>query len=134
MQGGRIDPKLSMYEDKLGNDLYTGACAVVQRIVNQESQARPLSEAEQADLRRRALDLLRADLKLTAEIVKDRKVAARPLSAWQADPALTSVRETSELVKLPDADREEWQRLWADVAAAIAAGSETHPSAEPPSP
>src|SRR5262249_40569695 len=44
-----------------------------------------------------------------------------PLSAWQVDPALASVRELPELAKLPDAEREPWRHLWRDVAAAVAA-------------
>jgi hypothetical protein len=42
------------------------------------------------------------------------------LSAWQKDPALAGVRDRDGLAKLPDAEREQWQRLWADVAAVIA--------------
>ena len=43
------------------------------------------------------------------------------LSAWQTDPALTSVRDQAALRKLPDAEREPWQRLWMDVATLIVA-------------
>jgi len=43
------------------------------------------------------------------------------LSDWQTDPALAGVRDRAALVKLPDAEREQWQHLWADVAATIAA-------------
>jgi len=39
----------------------------------------------------------------------------------QTDDALASVRDPAELAKLPAAEREEWQRLWADVAAVVAA-------------
>jgi tetratricopeptide (TPR) repeat protein len=125
MQGGRIDPRLAVYEDKLSDDLYTGACVHIRRIVDQESQASPLAETERSALRRKALDLLRADLRLTTEIVKDRQVAARPLSAWQTDPALATVRDSSELAKMPSAERDDWQRLWTGVAAGTASPENT---------
>ena len=35
---------------------------------------------------------------------------------WQTEPALAAVRDREALAKLPDAEREQWQRLWADVA------------------
>jgi tetratricopeptide (TPR) repeat protein len=44
-----------------------------------------------------------------------------PLSAWQTDSALAGVRDQAGLAKLPDDEREQWQRLWADVAALLAA-------------
>ncbi len=43
------------------------------------------------------------------------------LATWLSDPALASVRDPAALAKLPDAEREPWQRLWTDVAASLAA-------------
>jgi tetratricopeptide (TPR) repeat protein len=43
------------------------------------------------------------------------------LSGWQSDPALAGVRDGAALTKLPDAERQQWQRLWADVAALLPA-------------
>ena len=37
------------------------------------------------------------------------------------DPELAAVRDPAKLAKLPAAERAEWQRLWADVSAIIAA-------------
>ncbi len=42
------------------------------------------------------------------------------LTQWQIDPGLATVRDPANLAKLPAVEREEWQRLWADVAAVIA--------------
>ena len=64
---------------------------------------------------------LRADLDLTTKLLKDGKVLAWSLAAWQTDIHLSSVRAPASLAKLPAAEREEWQRLWADVAAAVSA-------------
>ncbi len=43
------------------------------------------------------------------------------LSAWETDPVLAGVRDQAALMKLPDAERVQWQRLWGDVAALLAA-------------
>jgi hypothetical protein len=42
------------------------------------------------------------------------------LKLCQCDPDLASVREEKERAKLPEAERKEWQALWADVANLIA--------------
>src|SRR5207245_10417714 len=42
-------------------------------------------------------------------------------ASWQTDPALASVRDPAELAKFPAAEREQWQRFWADVGAVVAA-------------
>ena len=38
---------------------------------------------------------------------------------WQTDPDLAGVRDKSALAKLPEAERPEWAKLWADVAALL---------------
>ena len=43
------------------------------------------------------------------------------LSAWETDPVLAGVRDQAALMKLPDAERVQWQRLWGDVAGQLAA-------------
>ena len=48
-------------------------------------------------------------------------MSAQSVATWQTDPALASVRGPAALAKLPDAEREPWQRFWADVAAVVAA-------------
>jgi hypothetical protein len=34
---------------------------------------------------------------------------------WLADADLSGVRGSESLAKLPEAERQEWQKLWADV-------------------
>src|SRR5439155_17129860 len=48
------------------------------------------------------------------------KLVMTSLSIWRQDRALASVRDPAELTRLPAEEREEWQQLWADVAAQIA--------------
>jgi tetratricopeptide (TPR) repeat protein len=43
------------------------------------------------------------------------------LSAWETDPALAGVRDHAALLKLSNGERVQWQRLWGDVAALLAA-------------
>ena len=73
-------------------------------------------------MRQRALEWLRADLAAyTKHAEKDNK-AARPavqqrLSHWLHDADLATVRETKALAALPEPERKQWQKLWADVEA-----------------
>src|SRR5262249_20791724 len=42
------------------------------------------------------------------------------LKRWQADRDLAGVRGTKSLAKLPEAERQAWQKLWDDVADLLA--------------
>jgi serine/threonine-protein kinase len=136
---GRLDDAISLFQESIRLDprpteprrfLYTGqyaaACAAVRAAGGGPQETSP-GEQERARLRRRALDLLRADLELRTgllEAVKPADLKALrgwSLTGWQTDPALAGVRDETALAKLPDAEREQWQRLWADVAALLAA-------------
>jgi tetratricopeptide (TPR) repeat protein len=64
---------------------------------------------------------LRAVLELKTRLSKEGKAVGWSLTAWQTDPALAGVREQAALTKLSGDEREQWQRLWADVAALLAA-------------
>jgi hypothetical protein len=86
-----------------------------------EGVRRTLGEPERAGLRRQALHRLRANLALRTKLLKDGQVVLWSLTAWQTDAALASVRDRAALAKLADAERQEWQRHWADVAALVAA-------------
>jgi hypothetical protein len=70
---------------------------------------------ERADLRRQALDWLRAELTAWS-IVRDRALVQKTLAHWQKDPNLAGVRDQAALALLPPIERESWQKLWADVA------------------
>jgi tetratricopeptide (TPR) repeat protein len=61
---------------------------------------------------------LRGDLALRARL--GRKIVWT-LTIWQTDPALSGLRDRAALAKLPTDERESWRRLWADVAALLAA-------------
>ncbi len=100
---------------------YQAAGAYVQAAAGQRAEDSRRGEAERAGMRRQALVWLRANLELTTKLRNDGKVLNLSLSTWLSDPALASVRDLAALAKLPDVEREPWQRLWTDLAASIAA-------------
>jgi serine/threonine-protein kinase len=103
--------------------LYDAARAAVRASAGQGPPETRPGEHERAGLRRQALDWLRACLELRTKLLKDGKAVSWgwKLSDWQTDPSLAGVRDPAALTKLPDAERRQWQRLWADVAALLVA-------------
>jgi tetratricopeptide (TPR) repeat protein len=83
------------------------------------NDAADLDAKERARLRKQALDWLRADLDRWTERLdssKDGSAAVRAaLERWGKDAALAGVREPAELAALPEAERSDYVRLWADV-------------------
>src|SRR5205085_3397025 len=79
-----------------------------------------LDESARPRWRLRALGWLRAYLELAIKLQDSGERAGWSPASWQTDSALASVRDPAELAKLPAAEREQWQLLWADVAAQVA--------------
>ncbi len=108
--------------DDLGRGIrYNAARAALRAATGQGFARGQLNEAERADLRRRALVWLRADLTLGTKLLSDGKGIVWSLAAWQRNLDLACVRDPAALAKLADSEREEWRRLWTDVAALLAA-------------
>jgi tetratricopeptide (TPR) repeat protein len=108
--------------DDLGRgNRYSAACAATRAAAGKGSAQGQLREAERALHRQRALAWLRADLTLRTRLLNDGKGMVWSLATWQTDPDLAGVRDPAALAKLPDSEREQWRRLWADVAALLAA-------------
>ena len=61
------------------------------------------------------------------------EVLQSSLADWLSDSALACVRDPAGLAKLPDAERESWQRLWRDVATSLAADPLEQGRRAPPS-
>src|SRR5207237_4414283 len=114
-QALRIEPQSALVQGWLRTSLYAAARAAIRPAAGEGS------EAGRADKRRQALAWLRTNLELTTKLRNDGKVVGSSLSEWQSDPDLAGVRDPVELAKLPAAEREQWRRLWADVAALVAA-------------
>jgi hypothetical protein len=48
---------------------------------------------------------------------------AQTLDHWKQDSDLDGLRDAEALARLPEAEREDWQSLWADVDAILARAS-----------
>ena len=101
------------------NPRYSAACCAALASASQGEDAVGLDEAGRADLRRQALNWLRADLTLRTRLVEsgtptDRAAALQYLLQWPADVDLAAVRDAAALAKLPEAERKQWQALWSE--------------------
>ena len=119
-QSARLDLPNVDAQASLCDRLYLAARAAVVETIGQRVGKPPLAEAARANLRLRALEWLRASLKLGIKLVNNGPGQASSFTVWQTDPVLAYVRDPRKLAKLPDTEREQWQRLWGDVAAQIA--------------
>jgi tetratricopeptide (TPR) repeat protein/tRNA A-37 threonylcarbamoyl transferase component Bud32 len=78
-------------------------------------------DAERSGLRRQALAWLHDELEAARLFLEKENEKAAPnvagiMSAWLADPAFAGVRGPEALAKLPEAERQPWEKLWKDVA------------------
>jgi tetratricopeptide (TPR) repeat protein len=115
-------PKVA--EDLQAGHRYNAACAAALAGCGQGKDATRLEAKEKTQLRGQALTWLRADLalrgkQLTGGKPPDRQPAGQALRHWQKDPDLASVRNPKALAKLPEAERKEWEKLWAEVNAVL---------------
>jgi tetratricopeptide (TPR) repeat protein len=114
------DPKLA--EDSKAGHRYNAACYAALAGCGKDKHAEKQDDKEKARLRGQALEWLRADLVLrrrqagSVEAVQ-RQDAAATLAHWLTDTDLSGVRDVEPLKKLPTAEREAWEKLWADVKA-----------------
>jgi serine/threonine-protein kinase len=98
---------------------YDAACCAALAAAGQGEDAARLPAKARVSLRRQALGWLRADLTAwgrQADDPKARPAALQTLRHWPQDPDLAGVRDPAELGQLPEAERAQWQRLWADAA------------------
>jgi tetratricopeptide (TPR) repeat protein len=117
------DPKLADAPLFLPHRYHAARCAALAAAGKGEDAAK-LEDVEQARLRGQALAWLRADLRVWATLVEKgtpqlRAVTAKRLRHWQTDPDLAGMRDAAALGGLPQTERADWQRLWANVAALL---------------
>jgi tetratricopeptide (TPR) repeat protein len=117
-QAVSIDPESEPNKSRLCNVRYRAACAAILAASRSGSKNGHPGDAERAALHRQALGWLRANLELMRR-ANEGKLVMTSLATWQQDRALSSVREAAELTKLPAEEREQWQQLWAEVAARL---------------
>jgi hypothetical protein len=103
---------------------FNAARAAALAAAGRGTDAGGLGDAGRARLRGQALAWLRADLAWWSGAAQsgnpDALAAVRgALSYWRDGPDLAGVRDADALDKLPDAERADWRKLWADVDAVL---------------
>jgi tetratricopeptide (TPR) repeat protein len=117
---GAFAAEPSLAEDQRATHRYNAACAAALTGCGQGADAQPLDEEERARLRRQARDWLRADLAAWSKRLDDDGAKAAPLvrrtmQHWSADTDFAGVRGADALARLPEAERQDWQKLWGEV-------------------
>jgi tetratricopeptide (TPR) repeat protein len=116
------DPKLA--DDLKLQHRYNAACHATLAAAGQGEDAAQLDDTERTRLRKKVLDWLGADLvvysaQLEKNSIDDLTVVQQRLSHWQKDSDLAAIRDADALAKLPEAERQACQSLWADVEALL---------------
>ena len=109
------DPKL------VSQNRYNAACAAALAGCGQGKDTDKVDDKERCCLRCRALDWLRADLEASRLLLeKDENRTGRTVAGnmrhWLDDPDFAGVRGPEALAKLPEAERQPWEKLWKEVA------------------
>jgi tetratricopeptide (TPR) repeat protein len=115
-------------ESKLAENLNTGhrynaVCAAALAGCGRGEDV-PAAEADRVLLRAQALKWLQADLAAWKPQTKSlfpavRTQAVTALAHWREDDDLAGVRDADALMKLPEGERADWQKLWADLDALL---------------
>jgi hypothetical protein len=109
-------------DPKLGNDRqlqhrYNAACAAALAAGGMGKDVQPPDAAAKTGLRKQALEWLKAELGAWSRFLASGPPQPRPsitqtLEHWNVDPDLSSVRDPDALARLPESERNQWQRLW----------------------
>jgi tetratricopeptide (TPR) repeat protein len=117
------EPKLA--ENPTTGHRYNAACAAARAGTGKGKELAVLDAKDRARLRKQGLDWLRSDLAAWRRLLDEDPAKARPVIVqtmrfWLADTDFAGVRGPEALANLPEAEREAWRQLWADVADALA--------------
>jgi tetratricopeptide (TPR) repeat protein len=129
------EPKLTGGEPS--SPRYTAACAAALAGCGQGNDADKLDDQERGRLRQQARDWLQAELaawrrRLDKEPDQVRAAVVQQVQHWLADPDFAGVRGEAALARLPEAERQAWRKLWADVETTLAkARGKTIPQEQP---
>lgn len=119
-----FEARAALAEDLASGNRRNAAIAAAQ--VGTDSRVgtdiQPLDPAAKADHRAQALGWLRADRDASVRILSEKDseqhpVARRTLDIMLHHRDLACVRSPEALAKLPEAERVEWQKFWAEVSA-----------------
>ena len=120
-----LESNPALAESRQTQHPYNAACAAALAAAGQGIDDPPPDDAAKAELRRRALGWLRAELAAWSKLLDSddpqaRAAVAPTLRHWRQAPDLAGVREPAALETLPEAEREQWRGLWAKVDALLA--------------
>jgi hypothetical protein len=112
---------------------YDAACAAALAGCGQGKDADQSDDKERARLRRQALKWLRHDLAAWRSLLKEVPAKVRTkMRHWLKDPDFIGVRGTDALARFSEAERPDWQKLWADVAETLRKANEITPPRSTP--
>ena len=116
------DPKLA--DDRKIQHRYDAVRQASLAASGQGKDAANLDEDAKASLRAQALGWLKAEFSAWERVAMlvepgNKELVVKTLMHWKEDPDLSSVRDDKEIAKLPEAERKEWEKLWADVDAQL---------------
>jgi serine/threonine protein kinase/Flp pilus assembly protein TadD len=100
---------------------FLAACSAALAGCGQSGDVVDLDDSARARWRQQAQQWLRADLALWRRLLDSgppqaRQAFAQTVPFWQIDHRLACVRDDVALAKLPQAERDGWRKLWAEVA------------------
>jgi serine/threonine-protein kinase len=116
------DPKT--YDPRSGDHRFRAACAAAQAGCGLGFDQPAPGEVEQARLRGKAREWLRADLAIwtravAGNVLAERKQALEALNRWNSSYELDAARDESRLSKLPKSEQTDWHSLWDEVGASL---------------
>jgi serine/threonine-protein kinase len=108
---------------------YDAACAAALAGCGQGEDAGKLDDKERAFWRRQALDWLRQDLTWWGTALDHGDALThtqvrQKLQHWKTDRDFAGVRAADALARLPHTERQQWERLWSDVATLLRRASQ----------
>jgi tetratricopeptide (TPR) repeat protein len=117
-----LDPRLG--DDRHAQHRYNAACAAALAGCGQGKDDPPPSDDQKTKFRQQTLDWLTAELRAWAKLLEtasneQRGSIVKTLEHWQRDSDLAGIRDDVGLVKLPEAERVAFRKLWADVDALL---------------
>jgi serine/threonine-protein kinase len=119
-------------DDSRTTNRFNAAIAAARAGCDQGQDASTIDETERVRLRGQALKWLQTELVRAADrarsgMLHDREIAKQVLRGWRREPGFAGVRDPAALAKLPDEERQAWQKLWHEVEAALTATNAPRP-------
>jgi serine/threonine-protein kinase len=118
--------KPNLTEDTAAGYRYQAACSAVLAGTGLGEDDSVLTSDQQAAMRRQALAWLQADFAWYIKQFKAGSTAAKTrvaakLTRWQTEPELAGLRESRELARLPEKERQACVQFWAEVGRLVKA-------------